>query len=706
MKKRCVIRLTMLMCLLMVVAGGLLPAISAAAATTASTTISQQSTPAATPAGETVLPVDPSLPTSMVPPTGVSAAEQALADKYVPVAQLKKQPEACSTVGEPYLPVAVDVSLNDPDVTLRRAKRKGEATDPVIKTAPSAQDLVATDSSYYLDLPGNSLEPGCDYEQWSAKRVAELGLKPSAYARIATQPSEPGKLALQYWFYWAFDDFNNTHESDWEMLQLTFDAGTPEEALTKDPVLITMAQHGGGENANWDDDKVQLEDGTHIVTFPAAGSHADYYEDAVWLGWGAHGTGFGCDRIDAPLVRTDLHAIVIPREIDPKGPFAWALFKGRWGEKHAWEYNGPKSPNLSGKWVEPISWTNGLRTKSLPIPQQQTFGVGPSAFFCSIAEVGGSVMKLVPDYPQAVAGTTIAILVGLLLVSFLNWQYFKRAFKLYFRYFYVFLLSSILLVPVASVGTAVQQFITNVIPSEIFGLSLSSGGGASLGAGLGFYLQLALVTLIAPGIIFATAHLASQGRTNFFTAIRRTWRDIPYVAGANLYNALIVLLLLISVVGIPFAIYRGVQWSYSTHSVILDGATPRIARHVSRNVIKGDWLRTLGMGVLVTYVAGLPGPIIGVILILTNVASLLTAGIISSLIFAVAYPMTIIASTLYYMRRKEQKAERAAQGLLGDSPGAAFWLRVRHPLTGGRGRQQTPAEEPLANPGEGAIQPG
>ncbi|MGI8405681.1 MAG: hypothetical protein ACR2OE_13120, partial [Thermomicrobiales bacterium] len=92
--------------------------------------------------------------------------------------------------------------------------------------------------------------------------------------------------------------------------------------------------------------------------------------------------------------------------------------------------------------------------------------------------------------------------------------------------------------------------------------------------------------------------------------------------------------------------------------------------------------------------------------ILTNVASLLTAGIISSLIFAVAYPMTIIASTLYYMRRKEQKAERAAQGLLGDSPGAAFWLRVRHPLTGGRGRQQTPVEEPLANPGEGAIQPG
>ncbi|MGI8482700.1 MAG: hypothetical protein ACR2OU_00370, partial [Thermomicrobiales bacterium] len=420
--------------------------------------------------------------------------------------------------------------------------------------------------------------------------------------------------------------------------------------------------------------------------------------------------GFGCDRIDAPLVRTELHAIVIPREIDPKGPFAWALFQGRWGEKHAWEYNGPKSPNLTPKWVEPVSWTDGLRTKSLPIPQQETYGVAPSTFFCSISEIGGGVMKLVPDYPQAVAGTIIAILVGLLLISFLSWQFFKRAFKLYFRYFYVFLLSSMLLLPVASIGTLIQYVITNAIPSDINGHSISAGGGASIGAGFGFYMQFVLVTLIAPGIIFATANLASRERTrtNFFTANRRTWRDTLNVAGANLYNALIVLLLTITIVGIPFAIYRGVQWAYSTHAVILDGASPRTARHVSRNVIKGDWLRTLGMGALVTYVAGLPGPIIGIILAVTNVASLPTAGIISNLIFAVMYPITIIASTLYYQHRKEQKAERAARGLIGDSAGQAFWLRVRHPFAGGRSSSpnQPLAENPSVNPAEGAVQPG
>lgn len=705
MKTRRALRL-MAICVTLVMF--LLPELTTAAAT------NQLATPSpATPAASgTPIPLgapdDDPLSTAMTPPTEVSAAEQALADKYVPVAQLKQQPEPCSTVGEPYLPVAVEISLNDPEVKLRRAKRKGEKEDPVVKDGPSAQDLVATDSSYYLDLPGSSLEPGCDYEKWSAKRVEELGLEPSAYARIATQPSEPGKLALQYWFYWAFDDFNNTHESDWEMLQLTFDADTPEEALTKEPTLVTMAQHAGGENSDWDSEKLILEDETHIVTFPAAGSHADYYDSAVWLGWGAQGTGFGCDRIDAPVVRTPLKAIVIPREIDPDGPFAWALFKGRWGEKHPWEYNGPLSPNLGKKWSEPVSWTDGLRENSLPIPQQRTLGTDPSAFFCSVAELGGNVMKVVPDYPQWVAGITIAILIGLLLLSFLSWQYFKRAFWLYFRYIHVFLFSSILLVPIAAAATTVQYFVSTNVPSEIFGVSISVGGGTSLGTGLGFFLQLVLITLIAPGVIYATAHLVRKERANFFSAVWRTYRDIPQVAGAYVYNTLIVILLSLTIVGIPFAIYRGVQWAYSAHAVILDGATPRGARHVSRNVIKGDWLRTLGMGLLVTYVATIPGPVIGLVLILTNVANLRTAGTVSSVVFAVVYPITIIASTLYYQHRKEQKAERAAEGKLGDSFGQAVWLRLRHPLTGGWGKagRPEPVATPAPEPGEGAPQAG
>ena len=50
--------------------------------------------------------------------------------------------------------------------------------------------------------------------------------KPAVYAHVATDPGYPGKLALQYWFFYPFNDFNNTHEGDWEMTQLVFDAAT------------------------------------------------------------------------------------------------------------------------------------------------------------------------------------------------------------------------------------------------------------------------------------------------------------------------------------------------------------------------------------------------------------------------------------------------------------------------------------------------
>lgn len=74
------------------------------------------------------------------------------------------------------------------------------------------------------------------------------------------------------------------------MIQLTFDASTPEEALGHQPTMLSYAQHSSGENAQWDDDNVQREDG-HLLTFPGEGSHADHYQSAVWLAWGRRWIG-------------------------------------------------------------------------------------------------------------------------------------------------------------------------------------------------------------------------------------------------------------------------------------------------------------------------------------------------------------------------------------------------------------------------------
>jgi hypothetical protein len=54
--------------------------------------------------------------------------------------------------------------------------------------------------------------------------------------------------------------------------------------------------------------------------------------------------------------------------------------------------------------------------------------------------------------------------------------------------------------------------------------------------------------------------------------------------------------------------------------------------------------------------------VIGIALIVVGGMPLAAAGYISSLIFALIYPTTVIASTLYYLQRRQRNAARAARG--------------------------------------------
>lgn len=680
----------LLMLTLLTIAADGLPLLTAAPEAAAQT-------PAATP--------DATLDATPAASTGVSAAEQALADKYVPIAMLRTQPEDCSPVGEPYVPIAVEITLDNPDVTLRRRRQAGESSDPVLITAPSAADLANLDPgfSYYLDLPGKSLDPGCVYEEWSRARAAELGLEPSVYAYIATEPDRPGKLALQYWFHYAFDDFNNSHESDWEMIQLTFDADTAEQALEQEPSLLSYAQHGGGENADWGDANVLMKDG-RLLTYPAEGSHATYYQDAIWLAWGEGGSGFGCDQAQEELTEVPLQAIVIPRDIDPNGPFAWTLFEGRWGEYHPWEFNGPLSPNVGDKWLEPISWTDDLRAVSFPVPHATTFGPGPSEFFCSLATLGGELAKRVQVAPRLILGLVGFAVAALLLTTFLTRRFLGRAIALYARNWPTFVLSSVVLLAVAAATTWARNAIHHTVLADwVSGNSAgeSSVAGALDSGGVGLLLQFMLAGLVAPGVIAATAEIVSSRQTDYVGSLRRSLERIPAVLGALIYNYIITVLLTLTLVLIPYALYRQVQWAYAPHAVVIDDAGVRNSRRVSRDTIKGDWLRTLGMAVLVNVVAGIPGPVVGLALILLQIAPLEVAGYVSSLVFAIVYPVTVIASTLYYLWRRDERAARLASGAPAPT---GFWRNLLARVPGRRDRAPVsePVREPSAAGGSGA----
>ena len=120
-------------------------------------------------------------------------------------------------------------------------------------------------------------------------------LPPALATTICTRTSSPKATAsrFQYWFYWPYNDWNNTHESDWEMIQIVFATETIEQALTVEPVEVGFAQHTGAEQADWVSEKLQ-RDGDHPIVYPGPGSHATYFSKNLFLGYSAS-TGFGCD---------------------------------------------------------------------------------------------------------------------------------------------------------------------------------------------------------------------------------------------------------------------------------------------------------------------------------------------------------------------------------------------------------------------------
>ena len=88
--------------------------------------------------------------------------EQALAERFAPVVRLVVQAEDCGP-GEPFVPTDVDALLGNDTVALRGPWD----TDDLVRIGPAAADLGTGLTGYHLDFPGNPLNPGCSYEEWS-----------------------------------------------------------------------------------------------------------------------------------------------------------------------------------------------------------------------------------------------------------------------------------------------------------------------------------------------------------------------------------------------------------------------------------------------------------------------------------------------------------------------------------------------------------
>ena len=608
--------------------------------------------------------------------------ETALAAKYAPVVRIVEQAQACG-YGEKYGPIDVDLLFEEPTVALRGP---WNVTD-LVKIGPLATDL-GNRFEYHLDFPGSTLDPGCDYERWPGRLVEESD--PAVYAHIATEPARPGELALQYWLFYTYNEFNNLHEGDWEMIQLNFDAADAAAALSDEPVAVGYSSHEGAERADWGEDKLELVEGTHPVVYPGAGSHANKYTDALYIGSSAE-AGVGCDDTRGPHLELRPDVKTIPSDADSAvAAFPWLAFEGRWGELQPAFFNGPTGPNLKSQWTAPISWSEEWRDRSYAVPTAGVFGTDATDFFCSaVARGSTALIQLLrdPTVTLLVLGALVVLLV--FLVTRTTWhpvaplrvarrrtwgQILRAAGRMYVRRAPLFLGIGVVFIPLGVLISAVQALVLGG-----FGLAGVDTTGESAGwlvllvVTIGTTLTLLGFALVQAATVCGLVEVDRGRDVGAVQAYRVALRRFRPLLGGVLAGVAVWVVLSATAVLVPVAIYLAVSWLLLAQVVELEGRSGLGGLRRSFELVWGRWLRVasiVGVGAVLALAAG---PLLGALLIFVTEAPLALLNIVAGVVYALAMPFVALTTAYVY-----------------------FDARVREELTPQEAPDELPAEIELA----------
>lgn len=602
--------------------------------------------------------------------TDVDPAAQELVDRYAPIFMLKEQGGPCDTQGEPFDPMTVEAILDNPQIALRQVGNG----DPTAMRAPGASDLFELGEGFYLDFPGDSLNPECiyekDYDRYAAKYPSTI------YAHIVQQPDRPDLLAVQYWTYWYYNDWNNKHESDWEFVQVLLPASSIDEALTVEPVAVGYAQHTGGEKADWDDDKLE-RDGTHPLVYSSARSHASYFGAALYMGRSGS-EGFGCDNTDGPSRRVEPEVVLLPETVtSADDPFAWMAYEGRWGERHGGANNGPTGPVGKPRWTAPVDWHEDLRDSSFIVPAGDSTAAELVDAFCSV--VGWGSVKFIEYVSSPIRLVVmLATLVGLTLFMIRRtmWnkvpltplrrrrragQIFRAACTLYRRHPGTFLAIGLLIVPIGVAASFLSSIIERIpFFGSLFVISDTEGTGGRLVAatiigGVTNAISLVLVSAAIAWVLGSAEGVRPSARGSFDAVAGRARQLSVTFALA----AVAVVLLDVSVVGLPIGIWLTVRWQFLSQVTMLDGLDGRAALRRSGNLVSGRWFHTALVAIVATGVINGLGVVVGLLmLVLFTGLPLWVLSVVVTVCQVIVTPLGALALTLLYGDAVAEQGER------------------------------------------------
>jgi hypothetical protein len=191
----------------------------------------------------------------------------------------------------------------------------------------SLQEIEGKSSSYYLDLTEVDMDSETDFLEPSI-----LSSPNNIYARIVNR--EDGYKALQYYFFYPFNNWKNSHEGDWEFIQVVLDENNnfSSAAAMFHGLEVETTYRGDLRWHNW----------THPVVMVGRGSHASYfenfnpydYQDQYLFKLMMSFLKFDdFEKTAEPFFEESLEMEGYPYKLtEINGETAWTDFPGRWGQ--------------------------------------------------------------------------------------------------------------------------------------------------------------------------------------------------------------------------------------------------------------------------------------------------------------------------------------------------------------------------------------
>lgn len=271
--------------------------------------------------------------------------EATLASKYSPFLYYEEE--------EKFFPVTIDYHLNNSNLN------QSLLTEVIIDPEPKPSTIgiyTNRDLNYYLDNRLGSVNDSAIEKDYTSKR-GDLGY--TIYCHVVKDTYKGDEfIVIQYWMFYAYNEGTmNTHEGDWEMVQVVLDSKL-------NPVETMYSQHTGGQRTSWDSTS---KDGDHIKVYVARGSHANYYRPYQ----GKLSLASDVVGDNGKVIEPDDYDLIILGETgaaNHSADQAWIDFAGRWGEFGEQEdelrgKRGPPGPAYrenGDMWHAPIGWGKGL----------------------------------------------------------------------------------------------------------------------------------------------------------------------------------------------------------------------------------------------------------------------------------------------------------------------------------------------------------